>query len=85
MDIHTKWNFGTRIPDPTEKVNIFTLNQVTRKQVEDYCALVWFDSSFGDATPKYFQEFATSPTNIDELETLRNKVRLKHVIMGAKI
>ena len=85
MEIHTRWNSGSRTPDSSGKVNIFTSNQATREEVEDHCALVWSDSSFGTATPKYFQEFATTPTNTVKLETLRNRRRLKHVIMRSKI
>ena len=85
MEIQTKWNQGTRAPDPTGTVNIFTSNKATREQVEYHCDLVWSNSSYGNNTPRYFQEFQTNPTNGAELETLRNRRRLKHVIMGAKI
>ena len=85
MVINTKWNTGTRTPDSTGSIDIFKSNQATREQVEHHCDLVWSESTFGNSTPKYFQEFATAPTNTDELKTLRNRRKLKHVIMGSKI
>lgn len=85
MEVNTRWTPGTRAPEATGLINIFKSNQATREQVEYHCNLVWSDSTFGNNTSRYFHEFADNPTNTNELQDLRNRRKLKHVIMGSKI
>ena len=53
--------------------------------MDDHVNLVWNDSDFGATTPKYFTKFDEAPKDTDKLENLRNNIRLKHVMMGAKL
>ena len=89
LKIPTEWvttgNVAAR-RDPIEakKINIFSSNLCTKDQLSAYCDLVWSAANLGDTT-KYFDNFETAPTTTVELQAVRNKRRLKHVMLGNKL
>ena len=90
LSIPTKWVAGgtaaqKRVPIEDSKVDIFNSNLCTTDQLKAYCDLVWSESTWGVNTPKYFDVFDTAPSNTVELNELRNKRRLKHVMLGTKL
>ena len=58
LKINTKWVAGGDIDatkrDPLQEgeIYLFESNKVTKRQIEEYTALVWEDTSFGANTPK---------------------------------
>ena len=91
LKINTKWVAGGDIDatkrDPLQEgeIDLFESNKVTKRQIEEYTALVWEDTSFGADTPKYFKAFGTAPTDTAELNKLRNARKLKHVMLGHQL
>ena len=89
--IPTKWDTGNaddalkRVPTEACMVNLFKVHSVTKEQVKAKSELVWVDTAFGADTPKYFARFGTAPVDTVTLEVERNKVRMKHVIIGKKL
>lgn len=67
-----------RVPTQEGMIDIFNSNLCMKNQLTAYCDLVW-------STPKYFDIFDTAPSNNAELNELRNKRKLKHVMLGNKI
>ena len=89
MNIPTEWVAGgniaaRRVPILAKKIDIFHSNLCTRDQLTAYCNLVWSQSNLGD-TSKFFDVFDVPPTSTVELEALRNKRKLKHVMLGTKL
>ena len=89
LNIPTEWVAGgtiaaRRVPILQSKIDTFQSNLCTKDQLSAYCELVWSQSSLGDTT-RLFDVFDTAPTSTVELEALRNKRRLKHVMLGAKL
>ena len=90
MTIPTEWpTTGTaeqkRVPTEEGMIDIFNSNLCTVDELEDYCDLVWSTSAYGNATAWYFDRFDTAPTNTNQLNKLRNKRQLKHVMLGKKL
>ena len=91
MSVPTGWNdeAGTaaakRIPTEEGKIDFFKSYQGTEEQIKEHCERVWASTTYGANTPKYFDIFATAPTNTNELTALRNQRKLKHVMMGNKL
>jgi len=59
--------------------------QGDKTQLQEYCDLVWAQTTFGNNTPRYFDVFDVAPTTTDELDRLRQQRQLCHIIMGNKI
>lgn len=73
-----------RVPILAKKIDIFHSNLCTKDQLNAYGDLVWSQANLGD-TPRLFDIFETAPTSTAELEAVRNKRRLKHVMLGTKL
>ena len=73
---------GRRILKAEGTVDMFLSNRATREQVEEHCTRVWATTSHGANTSLYHKRFSTILTDTTELETERNRNRLKHCIMG---
>ena len=73
-----------RVPILAKKIDIFHSNLCNKDQLSAYCDLVWAQSNLGN-TSKFFDIFETPPTTTAELETVRNKRKLKHVMLGTKL
>ena len=89
MNIPSEWVAGgniaaRRVPILAKKIDILHSNLCTRDQLTVYCNLVWSQSNLGD-TSKFFDVFDVPPTSTVELEVLRNKRKLKHVMLGTKL
>ena len=89
LQIPTEWVAGgniaaRRIPVAAKKIDIFHSNLCTRDQLNAYCDMVWSAANLGDTT-KYFDVFDTAPTSTADLEAVRNKRKLKHVMLGNKL
>ena len=91
LGVGVEWNDqaptteGKRLLKDGGFVDIFLSNQSTRDQVVSHCNRVWANTAFGTDTPKYYRNFKTAPTDTNELQKERNRTRLKHVMMGAKL
>ena len=72
---------------PTEEglLDLFTTHKLSKSQVKSKSNLVWASTAHGADTPKYFARFTTAATDDATLDAERNKMRLKHVMMGKKI
>ena len=89
LKIPTEWvadgNVAARrAPILAKKIDIFHSNLCTRDQLSVYCDLVWSQTNLGN-TSKLFEVFAEPPTSTVELEAVRNKRKLKHVMLGTKL
>ena len=71
---------------PTKKgiIDSFKVHGVTKAQVRAKSELVWANTTFGVNTPEYFSNFGTIPVDDATLDTERNKMQMKHVIMRKK-
>ena len=72
---------------PTEEglLDLFTTHKLSKSQVKSKSNLVWASTAHGADTPKYFARFTTAATDDATLDAERNKMRIKHVMMGKKI
>ena len=72
---------------PTEEglLDLFTTHKLSKSQVKSKSNLVWASTAHGADTLKYFARFTTAATDDATLDAERNKMRLKHVMMGKKI
>ena len=73
-----------RTPLATGMIDIFKSHRIDQQKVKEYSAMVWSDSMLGSTT-ELFDIFDPVPTSINELNTLRNNRRLKHVMLGNKV
>ena len=73
-----------RNPLESGMIDIFKIHKVDQPKVKEYADLVWSDATLGN-TPKYFDFYETPPASTDELNRLRNKRRLKHIMLGNKL
>lgn len=62
-------------------VDIFQLNKLSTEVVVGHLDLVWMETAYG-VTPIYFDFFDHTPTNTADLNTLCNRRKLKHAMMG---
>ena len=91
LSVPTKWDVGAatvagrRIPTAAGKVDFFSSYTGERADIEEYCNLVWSNTTFGANTPRYFDIFNTAPNNTADLSALRHQRQLRHIIMGNKI
>ena len=92
LKIPTEWVAGgnttaRRVPILAKNIDIFHSNLCARDQLSAYYDLVWAQSNLGDTSKFFdiFDTFDTPPTTTAELETVRNKRKLKHVMLGTKI
>jgi hypothetical protein len=89
LKIPTEWVaegsiVARRAPIVTKMINTFHSNLCTKDQLNAYSDLVWSRSSLGDTT-QFFDIFNSPPTSTTELEAVRNKRKLKHVMLGTKL
>jgi hypothetical protein len=73
-----------RVPIMAKIIDIFHSNLCTIDQLNAYCDLVWSQSNIGN-THKLFDIFNTAPTSTVELVALRNRRKLKHMMLGNKL
>ena len=73
-----------RIPLATGMIDIFKSNRIDQEKVKEYSDLVWSDETLGN-TPKLYGIFDPPPSTTDELITIRNHRRPKHVMLGNKL
>ena len=86
LEIATKWKAGVRNPETMP--DIFKNNGIKRGMVKDHVDLIWATTDHDPAnTPKFFKIIggADIPSDLDEMEKIRNKRRLKHVMLGKKL
>ena len=82
--ISTKWTAGTR--NPSKVIDMLRDSNLTTREVKSHCDLVWSDSKYDPATtPRFFKKLDTAPADDNELEAIRNKSRIKHVMLGKKL
>jgi len=90
-DIPTTWDTTNidaalkRLPIPAKTLNILSENNVTREKVKAYSELVWVDRTYDANISKYFKIFPNLLIKHATLNADRNKMRIKHVIMGKKL
>ena len=90
LEISTRWDQSAtdpddrRLPVQDDIIDIFRSHKATEQQVADHCDLVWANTAHLQ-TPKYFARFGNPPSNDDELNSLRNGRKLKHIMLGKKI
>ena len=89
LKIPTEWVAGgnmaaRRAPVLAKKIDIFHSNLCTKDQLKAYTDLVWSTSNLGD-TSRFFDIFDQPPTSTVELEAVRNRRKLKHVMLGTKL
>ena len=84
LNVAISWKPTSR--NPEKKANLLEDDSILTDQVTKHVDLIWSESGY-DApdTPEFFIDIATPPTTTAELEDIRNKFRLKHVILGKKI
>ena len=84
LNVAISWKPTSR--NPEKKANLLEDDSILTDQVTKHVDLIWSESGY-DApdTPEFFIDIATPPTSTAELEDIRNKFRLKHVILGKKI
>ena len=69
-------------PMPVKILNLYDQGLIDDfDKVTDQVNLVWADTTLTN-TPKFFDKFDAPPTTDDELNTLRNQRRLRHVMAG---
>ena len=84
ITIATKWKTGNRNPD--KAANFLDDDNIKTEEVTKHVDLVWSESGHSATdTPEFFTNFATDPADKAALEKVRNKYRLKHVILGKKV
>lgn len=84
LNVAISWKPTSR--NPEKKANLLEDNSILTDQVTKHVDLIWSESGHGATdTPEFFIDIPTPPTTTSELEDIRNKFRLKHVILGKKI
>eukprot|EP00957_Ditylum_brightwellii_P078004 5928906-Ditylum_brightwellii.AAC.1 len=76
---------GAKPRGPIKVTNILSTKGLDTSAINKHVDLVWASIPFGTSDaeiPDYFASFATAPTKTDELDNLRNKRRLKHIMLG---
>ena len=84
LDISMEWKGTCR--NPTKIQNLLENDNIKMSEVESHMTLIWSESDYEIAdTSKFFRNFTVDPSSLVELEKIRNKQRLKHVILGKKV
>ena len=65
-------------------VNIFKNHQIKQNLIDHYAVMVWEDTD-QDNTPKHFDRLDPVPASTDNLKKARNQRRFKHVMLGNKL
>ena len=89
LKIAIEWEaFGTSPELATEKgiVDLFSSNAATTEEVEVHCAAVWSVEDLVHAESKNLCVRTTSkPGDILAMDSLRNRYKLKHAMLGSII
>ena len=66
-------------------VDLFIDQGATKQQISDHCKLVWSVEDFTRTERSKLTVTAPNPTDIDQLNTIRNQVKLQDNMLGAMI
>ena len=87
--IVTKWettSITPELPMTADTIDIFKNGIATGAQVKVHAKLVWYETPF--AQPELSKPMivvVTKPTDLAELNLIRNKLQLIHAILGAMV
>ena len=89
LKVATNWESTGTLPEfpiVDDLKDIFTCNSVTDEQVDEHCRLVWSLQDFNHADSSKLNKIVpTKPTNVDELNNVRNNLKMKHAMLGAMV
>ena len=89
LNITTEWEASGTSPElVTEKgiVDLFSSNAATTEEVEVHCAAVWSVEDLVHAESKnLFVRTTSKPGDILAMDSLRNRYKLKHAMLGSII
>ena len=89
LKIATTWETtGTipELPNADGMQDLFNSNSATEEQVDEHCRLVWSEADFNHAdSAKLLTRVVTKPVDINTLNAVRNKMKLKHAMLRAMI
>ena len=86
--VATEWcNTGVtpELPTYDEFIDLFLDSGVTKEQISNRCKLVQLVEDFTHAESSKLTVNVPKLTNIDQLNTIRNQVKLKDVMLGAML
>ena len=88
LTIPTKWDSNNAVNENKRMVlveeDLFGTSKISKEDVKRKAELVWATTDHGTDTPRYFKSFDSVPTDDASLNKERNRMRMKHVILGKK-